>query len=57
MTAWEQRAKKLLSRRRRMPKHGRSILSTLTPAQREREQALANRARKRSAARARPSTR
>ncbi|MGI8926060.1 MAG: hypothetical protein ACR2HN_05355 [Tepidiformaceae bacterium] len=47
MARWEGRAKKLESKRTRMQKHGRSILTAISSAERRREEALRDRARRR----------
>ncbi|MBI5949325.1 MAG: hypothetical protein HY875_14400 [Chloroflexi bacterium] len=48
MDHWEQRARKLESRRSRMQKHGRSILTAISAAERRREKQLRERAAKRA---------
>jgi hypothetical protein len=53
MERWERREKKLEGKRSRMEKHGRSILTAISGAERRREEAL----RQRSARRASRKTR
>ncbi len=48
MASWEQRAQKLESRRSRMQKHGRGILTAISAAERRREKQLRERAAKRA---------
>ena len=47
MTGWEDRARKLDARRSRMQKHGRSILTAISAAERRRERQLRERAARR----------
>ena len=47
MPGWEQRAKKLESRRRRQAKHGRSLLTAVKAAEEKRLRELKKRAEKR----------
>ena len=48
MERWERREQKLRSRESRMQKHGRSILTAISQAEHRREEALRERAAKRS---------
>lgn len=49
MPSWEQRAKKLESRRKRMHKHGRSLLTAVKAAEEKRQKELRQRAAERGA--------
>jgi hypothetical protein len=46
---WERREQKLASKRSRMAKHGRSLLTAISAAERRRDEALRQRAAKRRA--------
>lgn len=48
MPSWEERAKKLERKRRRMNKHGRSLLTAIQDAEAKRAKALKRRAAKAS---------
>jgi len=48
MDHWEERARKVESRRSRMQKHGRSILTAISSAERRREKQLRERAARRA---------
>ena len=45
---WEQRARKVLAKRARVPKHGRSLLTSVPAAERKRAAELDRRAKLRS---------
>jgi len=48
MERWERREKKLAGKRSRMEKHGRSILTAISSAEKRREDALRRRAARRA---------
>ena len=54
MPGWEQRAKKLESRRQRQQKHGRSLLTAVKAAEEKRLRELKKRAEDRERDRAKP---
>ena len=45
---WEQRARKVLAKRARVPKHGRSLLTSIPAAERKRATEMERRAKLRS---------
>ncbi len=49
MSRWERRERKLQARRSRMEKHGRSILTAISTAEKRRDDALRRRGAKRVA--------
>jgi hypothetical protein len=54
VAGWEQRAKKLESRRQRQQKHGRSLLTAVRAAEEKRLRELKKRAESREAERSNP---